>query len=248
MKAACLPVLCLICLVFSIHSHGREYVIGVEEINYFPYYYMEGRDYKGFAREFYDAFGKEQGIRFRYRALPISRLYRELITGKVDFKFPDHPYWGKEQKAGAMVHYSAPIVGFIDGVMVLPERRDMTLPELKRIGCVRGFTPWPLQSHIESGDIKKSQVNSWKSVFKLAFNNRVDGAYYNVEVANAIMKRDFPNKTALVLAPNIPYEKANYHLSTLNHKAVLDELEKFSQSDVAKALREKYGLTTHQLK
>ena len=226
---------------------GRDLTIGVEEINYAPYYHSERDEYQGFAREYFDAFAAEYGYRFRYRTLPIARLYRELVAGKVDFKFPDHPYWGKEYKAGVEISYSKPIVGFVDGVMVLSERKDITWKEFTKVGYVRGFTPWMLMPYIESGKVKSTEVNSWKSVFKLALNRRVDGAYYNVQVAEAIMKQEFGGEQSLEFAPKLPHDKANYHLSSVNQKKVLQKLDEFAKSPQANALRKKYGLSVYEL-
>lgn len=44
---------------------ARVYTIGVEDIDYYPIYKTEGGQYKGFARDLFDRFGKEKGFEFR---------------------------------------------------------------------------------------------------------------------------------------------------------------------------------------
>lgn len=225
----------------------QEFTIGVEEINYYPYYHLVKKDYQGFARDLFDAFAKKEGIAFKYRPLPITRLYRELKEGKVDFKFPDNKFWAKDEKARYQFAYSNAVVGFIDGVMVPPESKMMARAELKSIGFVRGFSPWTLMDSINDGSIKANKVNSWKSLIKLTLSKRVDGAYFNLAVGENLLKNEMKKPGALVFAENLPHDKSNYSVSTIKHQAMLDKLNVYLQSEEAQAIRSKYGLEVYSI-
>ncbi|WP_445945097.1 hypothetical protein [Shewanella sp.] len=99
---------------------AREFVIGVEDIEYYPIYAKRDGDYAGFARELFDAFGAANGHSFQYKPLPIKRLFSDFLGNKLDFKFPDSPYWQTDMKADKNVIYSASVLEYIDGVLVPP--------------------------------------------------------------------------------------------------------------------------------
>ncbi len=73
-----LPVItfiCLFCLISGlVPVQAKNYTLGVENLNYLPYYANDQKEYYGFARQFFDLFAKEQGITFEYKVLPVKRL------------------------------------------------------------------------------------------------------------------------------------------------------------------------------
>lgn len=226
-------------------ASAKDYVIGVEEIDYYPYYRLVDKEYQGFARELFDAFAKKQGISFSYRPLPITRLYRELKSGGVDFKFPDSPYWGKSEKRGVTLTYSEDVVGYIDGVMVPAKDKDVGVDQFKKLGVVRGFSPWVMMSQVESGKIKTHEVNSWEGLIKLALHGRVDGAYFNIAVGQYNLEKHFNKKDALVFATNLPHDKSNYKISTIEHAELLTKLNQFLLSEEASKIRNQYQLEVY---
>lgn len=76
----------------------RHFNVGVEELDYLPYYTSKGNNYQGYARELLDAFAKERGYTFDYKPLPVKRLFQSLLKKQVDFKFPDNPNWQSDLK------------------------------------------------------------------------------------------------------------------------------------------------------
>lgn len=238
-----LPRLCL----------SEEFTVGVERINYFPYYYTSvstsvtttdpNAEYLGFARELLDSFAREHGYTFYYEPLPIKRLYRMLVEDKIDFKFPDHPTWGRKEKKGGKILYSKGVVGYIDGVLVLPENREMTIGEFKTISYVRGFAPPILAGLIDSQSITVNQINNWESLFHTILDGRVHGGYYNIDVAMHILSKELGRPEGLVFAPNLPYVKGNYRLSTKNYPEIMAQFDEFIVSPQASEIRDKFELT-----
>mgnify|MGYP006207779997 CR=1 FL=1 len=110
----------LLCL-FVLPALAQEDIhVGVELQPYPPYSNVENGEYRGYARELLDAFAAEYGYRFIYSPLPVRRLLGDFLSGRVDLKFPDHPQWNADQKAGQRIHYSAPAAPYIDGILVKP--------------------------------------------------------------------------------------------------------------------------------
>ncbi|PCJ16244.1 MAG: hypothetical protein COB04_11330 [Gammaproteobacteria bacterium] len=232
----------LIISIMTFNSAAKELVIGVEEIGYAPYYYVENGQYQGFAKEYFETFASQYGHQVRFKPLPIKRLYKSLTAGHIDFKFPDHPLWAKEAKAGVTIAYSSPVVEYIDGLMVSPKKADITLEQIKTIGTVRGFTAWDYLGAIKSGQIKSREVNSLDALMKMSINHRLDGAYFNIAVAKHALQQDLKQTDALIFAKQLPHTTSHYTVSTLKHNDILKEIDQFNQSQQANAIRDKYHL------
>ena len=226
---------------------AEKLIIGVEEIEYAPYYFTQNGQYKGFARTLFDAFGQEYGYEIEYKPYPIKRLYRALIDQNIDLKFPDNPNWGNDIKSQHTIFYSQPIVGYIDGVMVKVPSSSASKKPLQHIAIVRGFSPWPLMPLIQQNQIQTREVNSLKSALLLTLNDRVQGAYFNVKVAQHLMAQDLQQPNALILSEILPYDRNNYFASTGNSDrlATLKQLQHFLLSEKGQALFKQYNMTVN---
>ncbi len=240
-----LPVLLL---VSSCGAKATELVMGVEDLPYLPYYSVEqgesGRAYGGYARELFDAFAAARGHSIRYRPLPVERLYRELLDGRIDFKFPDNPEWRHELKKTRSLGYSRAIAPFTDGVMVPPEHRTKEKDGPLKIGTVRGFTPWPLMPDIDRGTIQLSENNSISGLLRQCIEGRLDGVYLNVEVARFQLKNLLRRSAALVLDDSLPHSRSAYYVSTIRRPGILAELDVWLREhrEQVGELRRKWGI------
>ena len=227
---------------------SKELWVGVEKIDYYPYYHLVEGEYQGFARDVLDAFAREYGHVVKYRPLPIQRLYQELFSKKIDFKFPDNPLWKKELKSTHFMQYSQPVVGFIDGVLVLDKRQKNIEDDFHKVGFVRGFTPWTLMDRIEDGQWRAKEVNSLESLLMLVSHGRIDGAYFNIKVAETLIERKALFKsTPMIYAPSLPHDKNNYVMSTANaeNHQVLEQFNAFLASATMKTLLKQYHLVVY---
>ena len=229
-------------LFLSSLSQADTFTVGVEEIEYAPFYYVKDGQYAGFARELFDEFAHKYNHTVIYRPLPIERLYNELFSGKITFKFPDHNFWVQDKKQGKEIYYSEPVVGFTDGILVLEENKNMGLTTPPDIGYLRGFNPWTLMGLIKENKVKSRVVNSLDSLIKLTLQKRIDGTYFNLDVAKYRMRNKFPKSAPLVLSKNLPFDRTNYLVSSLKNSKLLKELNEFLASDDAHAIREKHSL------
>lgn len=222
-------VILLLCAIST--AQAQNFTIGVEDIDYYPLYSGAEGEYKGYARDLLDAFAKSKGYTFTYTALPINRLYKSFASGEVDFKFPDNQHWNPKIREGKTIAYSGPINAYIDGILVLPDRKGMDKSQLKTLGLISGFTAWEYLDDIKAGKIALDENDNYQALLKKTLRGRVDGAYSNVAVANYQLREDLQKEGQLVFDPSLPHTKSNYFVSTINHPNVIQELNTFMQSN-----------------
>ena len=230
-------------IVFS--QDKKDYIIGVENINYYPIYSWDGKEYKGYARDVLDSFAKKSGYKFVYKALPITRLFNDFIVKEeLDFKFPDNPLWSSDIKKDKNVIYSNSVVAYIDGLLVLPENKKIELSDLKSLGIVRGFTAWEYLDLINSKKILLKESTDYTGLLVHTINKNTDAAYSNIVVANYHLNEILKKPKQLVFNEKLPYTKSSYYISTIKHKKVIDEFNKFliTEKKTVDALKKKYNV------
>lgn len=236
--------ICILALGISMSSQAGTYTVGVEQVEYYPLWAVKDGDYVGYGREVLDAFAKDAGHTLEYKPMPIKRLYGTFFNGNVDLKFPDNPYWSKDQRKGKTFHYSDSVTSYVDGVMVLPANKNKGVEALNKLGTLRGFTPWDYLDLIESGKVKIYEQNSLDSLVMMAAAGRVDGIYFNVDVSQHYLANSGFNQSDLVWDPDLPHTKAEYMMSTMKHPAIIEEFNAWmsKNQDLIKSLKEKYNL------
>ena len=126
-------IISLFVLIYSPLSHGKDLVIGVENIDYDPIYSIKSGQYTGYARDLLDQFAKQYHHTITYWPLPIVRLFHELVEEEIDLKFPDNPNWGSDFKKESAISYSQSTLSYIDGIMVPTNKLGQT--KLKTLGA-----------------------------------------------------------------------------------------------------------------
>ena len=233
----------LISCIFNF-LNTQTLIIGVENINYFPYYKTVNGKYQGFSREVFDLFAQKHNLKIEYEELPVNRLYQYFISGKVDFKFPDNKHWAQDLKKGKKINYSKPVAHYFEGVMVLPQNQINSLNDIKVLGTVQGFTPWPYLKYIKNERIKKSENPNYENLLLQGLNNRVDGIYTNIAVAKFHLNNNLNKPNALVFDKELPHIEDNYHLSTIKHPDIISQFNKFLKNNKTQIenLKKKYNI------
>ena len=228
----------------SATAAGKTYTIGVEELDYSPVYATKDGNYTGYAREVLDAFAKERGYRFEYKAFPVKRLFAVFFQEQVDFKFPDNPYWQSELRTGKTVTYSGSVVTYIDGALVRPELKDATPDKIKTLGTVAGFTPWAWMDLIKNKQVTLRENASFTALAQQVAAKRVDAAYASVAVLNYQLDNVLKTPGALVFNSKLPHSKDSYFLSTLKHPEVIAEFDAWQKGkqDFIRTLKKKHGV------
>ena len=241
----CITLLLVALASVSAQAGSPTFVVGVQDFqNYLPYSQVKGGDYQGFNRELLDRFAAQQGYRFVYRPYPIKRLYLVFLQGRVDFKYPDNPYWSAKLKSGQEISYSDAVVNYIDGVMVPKAAKGQGMGRLKTLGVKAGYTPRGYIESSQRGDIAVRELFGFRQLLGSTLSGRVDGAYANISVSrhylNTVMKRP----GALVFDPDLPHTRSQRHLSTLKHPNIIGEFNHFMaqrKSEVAR-LKRRFGI------
>lgn len=102
MKFKVLVFLLVFASIFS-----KEYVVGVEDISYYPHYEsIDGVFQDSYSKAILDLFSEYSGHKLVYKPLPVKRLFRSIVNGSIDFKYPDNEYWSADDKKGADIKYS----------------------------------------------------------------------------------------------------------------------------------------------
>lgn len=230
----------------AVPAAAQTYVVGVENIEYFPQYTYRDGEYGGFGRAVLDAFAKARGYRFEYRALPVSRLFATFVAGDVDLKYPDNAYWSADMKKGYAVVYSDPVVAYIDGVSVLPGQAGKGPDAIRTLGIVRGFTAWDWQDRIAAGKVEVQENNSFTALLEQTLVGRVDGAYGNVAVVNHLLSSVVKRPGMLAFDPGLPHTRSHYHLSSIRHPQLVAEFNSWMKGNEATlaALKAEYGVET----
>jgi polar amino acid transport system substrate-binding protein len=231
--------------IFNVNnSFSQNYSIGVEQLNYIPHYTYNGDQYLGFARELIDNFAKYAKITITYKILPIKKLFSDFVNGDIDFKYPDSPYWQQNLKKNKKIIYSNSVVKYIDGVLVLPENKNININKLKNLGIVRGFTAWDYLDQIKNNTIKISEHKSLSGLIKMTLKKRIDGLYANVAVAKYQLEQILKQPTGLVFNSSLPHTKSSYFLSTIKHPKMINILNKFllEKKEKINEIKEKYKI------
>lgn len=218
-----------------------DLTIGVEDIKYYPYFEMREKEYKGFARELFDSFAKKYNHKITFIPLPVARLSHTFLRGEIDFRFPDSPNWTHGMKRGFNVKYSSPVVTYTDGIFVLKE--NLGKKDLKQIGTISGFSPQLLQERISSKEVVLNENQSLNGLLEQVRRGRIEGAYFNIAVAQAtIQKRQYHK--FIFFDENQIHITDSYFLSTIHKPKILVEFNQFlklHEKEVSK-LKSKYGL------
>ena len=234
----------LFAFLLPLSASSETFTVGVEDIEYYPIYAKRDGTYSGYARAVLDEFAKQSGHKFTYQALPIKRLFNSFLSGELDFKFPDSPYWQKDMKEGKNVKYSDSIIEYVDGVMVAPANIGKGKGSIKKLGVLRGFTAWDYLGDIENKSIELTEVTSLEALVKMTKGGRLDGVYFNVIVANHFLAETMFDKGGILFDESLPHTRGNYYLSSIKHPEMIDQFNEFlrtNQSLIA-SLKTKYGV------
>lgn len=228
-----LALLLLWMLATVVWGAPERYVVGVEDIDYRPFQRGDAGRFEGFGRDLLDAFAAAEGIALEYRPMPPSRLLASLLQDRIDFKYPDDPSWRPDLRAGQEIHYSQPVVGYVDGTLVLPERLGQPSAAIHTLGTVVGFTPVAWQDDLRTGRVSLKENADFAALFQQVLNRRLDAAYANVAVARAQSMQLFKRPDALRFDPSLPSTRGDYRLSTRRFPELIERFDHWLDAHAA---------------
>ena len=244
-------VTALLCAAFIGSAAADSFVVGVEEIDYYPLHSYANGKFSGYGRDLLDAFAKQSGHSFTYMPLPVSRLFHTFLNeNSIDFKYPDNPHWQADMKKGKSVLYSDPVVNVSEGLLVKPEKIDqLSEASLQAIVTMRGFTPWPfdqtMRQKINNGTIRVYQEDSFSKVIALGMTGHYDAVYASPIVINYYLDVVIHKPGALVFDKKLPFESNDFSLSSIRQGEVIKQFNEFLEKNqsLVMELKRKYRLT-----
>ena len=245
-------------------SFAKTYIVGVENISYYPNYTtVDGKYSSSAGKEILDAFSKHSGVKFKYKPYPVARLFTNFLKkkSKLDFKFPDSPFWKGDKKKSfckklghdsdknalggispKCIKYSKYAFQYIDGVMVKKENLGKGKNSLKKLGFIRGFTAWDYYKEIYvDKTIAGKEANDFQGLLKQISKNRIDGGYMSI-AGGRYGASQIGLADKLVYDPALPATKSGYSLASHKHKDIVEKFDKFlvDKKDMLDEIRKKY--------
>jgi len=203
----------------------KEYTIGVEKVNLSPNYSISDEKYQGFLRDILDKFGADNGYSFKYVPYESDELYKSLYAGKVDFKLPDNETWRSSEKRDFDVSYSEPIYTYIEGVFVLDVNQNYSIENIKTLGVVSDTIIWSLYNYVQTKKIKTKKAGTCGLLIHDLLSEKIDGIVCNYLSMQLELKRQKIKN--IVFAQDLPFVDAYFHLSTIKHKEVIKEFNRW---------------------
>ncbi|POZ62357.1 hypothetical protein C2I19_09325 [Chromobacterium alticapitis] len=240
-----------LCMARMDAATANSFVVGVEEIDYYPLHSYANGKFSGYGRDLLDAFAKQSGHSFIYTALPVSRLFHTFLNdNSIDFKYPDNPSWQADLKKGKAVLYSNPVINVMEGLLVKPEKIDqLSETSIKSIVTMRGFTPWPfeqaMRQKVNDGTIRVYQEDSFRKVITLGMTGHYDAVYASPIVINYYLDEVLHKPGALVFDRRLPFESNDFSLSSIRQTDVIKQFNEFLEKNqpLIMELKRKYRLT-----
>ncbi|RED46185.1 hypothetical protein [Aestuariispira insulae] len=234
--------LCLM-VILPVRAQADPMIIGIESNDYYPHYQFQDGEFRGYVRDLFDRFAQDSGLKIHLRTMPLKRLLKEVRAGTVHFKYPDNPKWNVGEKQSVFLH-SDPIVGYIDGTLVLPNQVGGPVENIKTLGTLIGFTPWPYFDRIQAGAVSVYEGTSLGGVIKRTLRRGKGGLYANIDVARYQLTSLLGQPDALIFDPNLPHAVSYYAISTVHYPELLDRFNRWQKESAAfKAfLEQKYGV------
>lgn len=223
-----------------------EYRVGVQDVDYYPIYSAVPPDYhyRGYARDLLDAFALHANIQLRYVPLPVRRLNHDYWAGRLDLIFPDSPRWSQIDKQGHAILYSQPVLVFQDAMLVLPSRLGQPREGFRKLGFIRGFTPWKFQKEIAAGRVEIETSPGPEGLIRMALSGYIDAANMARQVAQYHLAQLGQPDGLRVESRLLTLVDSHYHLSSIRHPELIRRFDAFLQTErrAVEALKQKYGL------
>ena len=214
------------CLGFGNIAHADNFVVGVEDLRYYPYFDFHSEN-PSFARTLLKQFAEDNGHQITFLALPIKQVPKWLYQEKIDFKFPDNERWQKINNVHQLkIFYSDEVVAMKAGTLVLAKNSNKDVENFKAIGTITGFHPTNWLDKIAQGKVALFEDSSPTMLVQYLVKGLVDGLVVDIAVANnELQKLHLDEK--IVYSNEIPQENYSYQLSTVKYPKILQQFNQW---------------------
>lgn len=233
---------------FSWQLQAKIYVIGIEQLDYYPHYDFKSAQPRGYFFDLIELYSKWSGDKFQFKALPVKRLYKDSAE-LTDFVYPDNLAWQPHLDIDQDLpkFYSAAVIYTLGSTLVLPEKRLMQMADFKVLANIHGFSPTLWFKLKDKHKFKILDVPDAESALRMALRGRVDAANVEYNVAQYHLKQ-MQAERQLVMAEHLPFTNLAFHLSTQKHPEQIRRFNQFliEQQDKIQQLKQRYGLVEYK--
>lgn len=243
---ALLIYLCAFLTCTSNTLFAKEYLIGVEDISYYPFYDFSAKqtDQKSFTKELISVFFTYKNYKFKFVPLPVKRFDKWFVEESIDFKFPDNTRWRTEESKTLNITYSEPVLHLIAGSYVLAKNQSLSQDAIKRLGTVYGFYPTLWIDRVQNNTIEIVELRSTFSIVKHLIYGNVDAVNIDKNVINHALKSMGKPEDIIALNKKTKHERFAFHFSSILHPKIIQEFNHFlnTHSEQIAELKNKYGI------
>lgn len=233
----------IILVLFCLELKAKPFVIGVENISYFPLYDFSANSQhpQSFTSELLSTFFEQYGYDYVFLPLPIKRFDQWFADHQIDFKFPDNRRWRDSNPLG--VKYSDAVVKLYAGSFVLATNAQMPRHKIKKLGTILGFFPTLWLADIRASKVQLVEEHSPLSIVRHLVEGNIDATNIDLNVINQCL-RMLKSSEHVVLNKNAHAESFYYHLSTIRHPEVLIQFNQFlvKNKKLIQKLKHKYHI------
>ena len=245
-------VLCIYLFIFCFSlgkvAHADNFVMGVEDVSYYPYFDFTS-DNTSFAKTLFDQFAKDNGHQISYLPLPIKQFPKWLYEENIDFKFPDNERWQETSNIHHLkIHFSDEIVAMTAGTLVVAKNKHKEEAFFKNIGTITGFHPTLWMKQIEQGKVVIYEDSSSKILVKHLVNGLIDGLDIDLAVANdGLQKLHIQEK--LVISEHLKKQNYSYQMSTVKYPEIIKQFNQWlvKRHKYIDTLKTKFGILAVEL-
>tara|TARA_R110002167_G_C12699978_1_gene653349 strand:- start:5392 stop:6213 length:822 start_codon:yes stop_codon:yes gene_type:complete len=225
---------------------AKEYIIGVEDVSYYPFYDFSAKDLEqdSFSKALLSSFFRYRGYQFKFVALPLKRFDKWYLEEAIDFKFPDNVRWQTEQLKDLNIIYSRPVLQLTAGSYVLKKNQNLPRAAIKRLGTILGFIPTLWYDRIENNTLELVEASSSYSLIKHLLHGNVEAVNIDKNVIDYNLALFLKNSDDVVLNEHTKHERYAFHLSTIFHPEIMLEFDQFlrTHNQLVTEMKQKYGI------
>ena len=235
--------LLIILALFLNKSLAKEYIIGVEAINYYPLFNFSASDVSkpSFSKELLSRFFESRNYQYRFLPLPIKRFDKWFEEDAIDFKFPDNMIW--RDGTSLDITYSRPAIKLMAGAYVLEKNTHIARHEVRKLGTILGFVPTLWMDEVRTGKVELMEEYSPLSVVKHLLHANVEATNIDENVIRFNLEQ-LGSKEKVVLNKGIKHEVFAYHLSSIRYPEIIKEFDQYlaEHKTEIEALKNKYQI------
>ncbi len=225
-KLAMNKIILSLLLIYPLTSIGnkKEYLIGVEYEQRYPFYYEQNGDFKGRTRKILDMFAKSQKIKFKYKIGDRESLYQDLHEEKIDFKFPDSPSWSLPYKINDKIIYSDAITHNLDCIFTNTEYPVHKKSQISNFGIVKDIILRDMDKKTKSGNINITKKKSCGDLLVMLSKKDLDAIFCDFDVVKFLIKNSSLSKK-IAFNANFPFIDHYHYISTLRHVEMISKFD-----------------------